>query len=87
MRTLGTLKKVLAYLIDTIFPFLLNKEVAKAEKERVALFLEERLIAIRCEYFVQGIICPRELLRLLRCLVIVWIMKGISSRSSPLIGL
>lgn len=43
-------------------------------------------MAIRCEYFVQGIICPKELLKLLRCFVVVWILKGMSG-SSPLVGL
>lgn len=73
--------------MKTVFPIFFDKEVNRKEKERVAIFLEERLIAIRCEYFVQGIVCPSELLKLLRCFIVVNMMKGLSTGTSPLIGL
>ena len=57
-RTFTALGQSLAYLRETIFPLLFQEGKSKEQTEQVSVFIEERLIAIRCEYFVQGIICP-----------------------------
>ena len=49
--------------------------------------MEERLVALRCEYFVQGVIYPKEILKVLKCMVVVWTMKGINTKSCDMAGL
>ena len=51
------------------------------------LFLEERFIAIRCEFFIQGIISPREILKLIKGMLLVDILRGFNSGNRPLVGL
>ena len=87
VRTADTLKKALTYLCDHIFPIVFDETQKMDDREHATLFLEEKLIAIRCEYFVQGIINPKQLLKLQKCLMIVEIVRGWSSGKKPYIGL
>lgn len=68
-------------------PLLLEKNLSAKERYSIAIFLEERLKAIRCELFVQGIISPALVLRLIRANMLVEIMKEDHTTSNDLVGL
>ena len=86
-RTQAALKDCLSYLVETFFPLLVSEE-HPAEQYALAVFLEERLKAIRCEYFVQGIINPRELLRIIKACLLVEMCKGEGeTKTGDIVGL
>jgi hypothetical protein len=75
------------YLTSKIFPMLLRKGVNQSERYSISIFLEERLKAIRTELFVQGIICPTLILRLIHANIILEIMKENTTIKNELVGL
>lgn len=87
MRTFSLLARSFDYLADKIVPLLLEKHLSAKERYSIAIFLEERLKAIRCELFVQGIISPALVLRLIRANMLVDIMKEDHKAGNELVGL